>query len=269
MSRVSSAGEQELLAVAHAAALAAAAELTAGFASRHDGVRWKSSPTDPVSEADVAAEAAIRTVLARERPGDAILGEEGGATGDAGGLRWIVDPLDGTVNYLYGIPQFAVSIACEDAGGGLVAVVLNPATGETFAATRSDSTDVRGRADRGGGLHRSLARDHRDRLQLRRRCPRAPGSRARPPASSDRQRPPARRRLARHVRLRVGHLRCLLRARRQALGHRGRLADLRPGRALRPSPAAQGILPAGVMVAPVAFADELESLVTAPPTLAT
>lgn len=137
MSRVSSAGEQELLAVAHAAALAAAAELTAGFASRHDGVRWKSSPTDPVSEADVAAEAAIRTVLARERPGDAILGEEGGATGDAGGLRWIVDPLDGTVNYLYGLSTFAVSVAVEDADGGIAAVVLDPVNDELFSATRS------------------------------------------------------------------------------------------------------------------------------------
>ena len=79
-------------------------------------MRTKSGPTDLVSDADLAAESAIRSVLAARRPGDAILGEEGGETGD-GELRWVVDPLDGTINYLYGIPAFAVSIACEDASG--------------------------------------------------------------------------------------------------------------------------------------------------------
>jgi len=132
--------EQELLAVAHAAAQAAASELVARFGAEPDGLRSKSTPTDPVSAADLAAEEAIRRVLARERPGDAILGEEGGETvaaASSDGLRWVVDPLDGTVNYLHRIPQFAVSIACEDADGTIVGVVLSPVTGETFAATRS------------------------------------------------------------------------------------------------------------------------------------
>ncbi len=135
--------EQDLLAVARAAAHAAGDELLARFRHEPVGLRSKSSPTDPVSAADLAAEEAIRAVLGRERPADAILGEEGGASkgdgvdGTGSGLRWIVDPLDGTVNYLYGIPQFAVSIACEDEAGPLAGLVLDPVSGETFAATRS------------------------------------------------------------------------------------------------------------------------------------
>jgi myo-inositol-1(or 4)-monophosphatase len=131
-----SASEEELLAVAHEAARAAAAELQPRFGHRQPGIRAKSGPTDLVSEADLAAEAAIRAVLAERRPGDAILGEEGGETGD-GDLRWVIDPLDGTINFLFGIPQFAVSVACEDRDGVFIGVVLDPIREETFAATRS------------------------------------------------------------------------------------------------------------------------------------
>jgi myo-inositol-1(or 4)-monophosphatase len=127
--------EDELLDIALIAARAAADELTGRFGRRQQGVHAKSSPTDLVSDADVAAEQAIRRVLAEHRPGDAILGEEGGATG-AGDLRWVIDPLDGTINFLFGIPQFAVSVACEDRDGAVVGVVLDPVRGETFAATR-------------------------------------------------------------------------------------------------------------------------------------
>ena len=135
--------EDELLDVALAAARVAAAELTARFGRRQQGVHTKSSPTDLVSDADVAAEQAIRRVLAERRPHDAILGEEGGATGD-GDLRWVIDPLDGTVNFLFGIPQFAVSVACEDRAGALVGVVLDPVRDETFAATRSSRSTLDG-----------------------------------------------------------------------------------------------------------------------------
>jgi myo-inositol-1(or 4)-monophosphatase len=128
--------ERQLLAVAHEAAHAAAAELRQRYGRRQSGVRSKSGPTDLVSDADLAAEKAIRSVLAKRRPGDAILGEEGGATGD-GELRWVVDPLDGTINYLYEIPAFAVSVACEDASGTIAGVVLDPLGDEVFAATRS------------------------------------------------------------------------------------------------------------------------------------
>jgi myo-inositol-1(or 4)-monophosphatase len=82
-------------------------------------------------------------VLADRRPGDAILGEEGGATGD-GELRWVVDPLDGTINYLYEIPAFAVSVACEDSSGTIAGVVLDPLRDEVFAATRSGEATLNG-----------------------------------------------------------------------------------------------------------------------------
>jgi myo-inositol-1(or 4)-monophosphatase len=137
-------GEQALLAIAEEAAAAAAAELRARFGQR-EGVRAKSGPTDLVSDADLAAESAIRDVLAARRPGDSILAEEGGASGH-GSLRWVVDPLDGTINYLFGIPVFAVSIACEDARGALAGVVLDPIRDECFAATRSGPPTLNGEA---------------------------------------------------------------------------------------------------------------------------
>jgi myo-inositol-1(or 4)-monophosphatase len=83
-------------------------------------------------------------VLERRRPGDAILAEEGGAIGGSGGLRWVVDPLDGTVNFLFGIPAFVVSVACEDGDGGLVGVVLDPVRDECFAAVRSGPATLNG-----------------------------------------------------------------------------------------------------------------------------
>ncbi len=118
----------ELLAVAEQAARAAARQLLSHQASAHSSIETKSSPTDPVSAADHAAEEAIRGVLAELRPDDAILGEEGDDKVGSTGLRWVVDPLDGTVNYLYGIPQWCVSVACE----GEVGVILDPIRDECF-----------------------------------------------------------------------------------------------------------------------------------------
>lgn len=138
--------QDELLAVALEAARAGAAELTARFGRRQQNVRTKTTPTDPVSEADLAAERAVRAVLTERRPNDTVIGEEGGevtgaghegAAGGAGPLRWVVDPLDGTVNFLYEIPMFAVSVACEDSDGALAGVVIDPIRDECFAATRS------------------------------------------------------------------------------------------------------------------------------------
>jgi myo-inositol-1(or 4)-monophosphatase len=137
------AAEHELLAIARDAAAAAALELRERFGERAQGVRSKSSPTDLVSNADLAAESAIRAVLGERRPGDAILGEEEGETGE-GELRWLVDPLDGTINFLFGIPAFAVSIACEDAAGAVAGVVLDPSRDECFSATRSGSALLNG-----------------------------------------------------------------------------------------------------------------------------
>jgi myo-inositol-1(or 4)-monophosphatase len=106
---------------------------------RRQGVHAKSGPTDLASDADLAAEAAIRRVLAEQRPGDEVIGEEGGSSGGKGenALRWVVDPLDGTINYLFEIPLFAVSVACQDSDGTIAGVVLDPSRGECFTATRS------------------------------------------------------------------------------------------------------------------------------------
>jgi myo-inositol-1(or 4)-monophosphatase len=154
-----SATEDELLPIAMEAARAAAAELVGRFGHRQRQIRSKSSPTDLVSEADVSAETAIRAVLATRRPQDAILGEEGGATGD-GALRWVIDPLDGTTNFLFGVPQWAVSVACEDADGALVGVVLDPSHDECFAATRTGPATLNGEpieASRSDDLATALA----------------------------------------------------------------------------------------------------------------
>ena len=134
--------ESELLEVAREAAEAAADELRRRFGDAR-GVRAKSTPTDLVSDADLAAESAIRAVLASRRPGDSILAEEGGES-KGGELRWVVDPLDGTINYLFGIPAFAVSVACDDPKGTVVGVVLDPCRNELFSATRSGAPMLNG-----------------------------------------------------------------------------------------------------------------------------
>jgi len=130
----------DLCALAADVARDAGALLRERFHGPMGPLRAKSSPTDLVSEADLAAERLIRDRLAAARPRDAVLGEEGGdrgpAAGGAGELRWIVDPLDGTINFLFGVPQWAVSVACEDGEGTLAGVVHDPLRGETFAAVR-------------------------------------------------------------------------------------------------------------------------------------
>ena len=100
----------------------------------------KSTPTDLVSEADLAAERAIRDIITARRPQDAILGEEGGETQEGAGLRWIVDPLDGTVNFLFGVPQWCVSVAVHDDAGGVAGVVYDPIREELFAGARGDGS---------------------------------------------------------------------------------------------------------------------------------
>jgi myo-inositol-1(or 4)-monophosphatase len=108
------------------------------------GVDTKSSQTDMVSEADREAEAAIAALLRGERPGDGLVGEEGSDESGASGRRWVVDPLDGTTNYLYRFPAWAVSVALEDEQGALVGVVHDPLAGETFRATRGGGADLNG-----------------------------------------------------------------------------------------------------------------------------
>ena len=138
----------ELCALAESVTREAGALLRERFDQPAGPLRTKSSPTDLVSEADLAAERLIRERLMAARPGDAVLGEEGGdrgpAAGGAGERRWVVDPLDGTINFLFGIPQWAVSIACEDGEGTLAGVVHDPLRGETFAAVRGATPTLEG-----------------------------------------------------------------------------------------------------------------------------
>jgi myo-inositol-1(or 4)-monophosphatase len=126
----------ELRALAEAVAREAGALLRGAFEGPELRVSSKSTPTDLVSEADHAAERLIRERIAAARPGDGVLGEEGGDHRGTSGVRWVVDPLDGTVNFLFGLPQWAVSIACEDADGALAGVVYDPLRDELFSAER-------------------------------------------------------------------------------------------------------------------------------------
>jgi myo-inositol-1(or 4)-monophosphatase len=100
-------------------------------------VATKSTATDVVTAADREVERRVVAELRRVRPGDDVLGEEYGAApgGRPGAVRWILDPIDGTVNYLYGLPQYAVSLAAEVAGVVVAGVVRNPATGDEWTAT--------------------------------------------------------------------------------------------------------------------------------------
>lgn len=96
----------------------------------------KSTPTDLVSEADTASEQAIRELLVKRRPADGFLGEEGAGAEGSSGLTWVVDPLDGTVNFLFGIPHWCVSVAVRDERGTLAGAVYDPNRDELFTAHR-------------------------------------------------------------------------------------------------------------------------------------
>jgi myo-inositol-1(or 4)-monophosphatase len=126
----------DLLALATDVAHEAGAGLREAFGCTLE-ISSKSTPTDLVSEADLSTERLIRARLEAARPDDAILGEEGDDRPGTSGLRWVVDPLDGTVNFLFGIPEWCVSIACEDGDGVIVGVIFDPMRGESWAATRA------------------------------------------------------------------------------------------------------------------------------------
>lgn len=144
-----------LLDLAVRTARAAGAELLRRY-GRVEGLDTKSSLTDPVSDADRAAEDLIVRELTAARPDDGLIGEEGADRPSTSGLTWVIDPLDGTVNYLYELDNFAVSIACEDADGGLVGVVFDPTRDLMFSAVR------------GGGATLTTADGHRRSLQVSR-----------------------------------------------------------------------------------------------------
>jgi myo-inositol-1(or 4)-monophosphatase len=126
----------QLLGLARATAEEAAVLVGAGRHSAADQVDTKSSPVDVVTAVDTASEELIVRRLLEARPDDGVLGEEGAAREGTSGVRWVVDPIDGTVNFLYGVPAYAVSIAAEVDGRTEAGVVLNVATGELFTAVR-------------------------------------------------------------------------------------------------------------------------------------
>jgi myo-inositol-1(or 4)-monophosphatase len=105
----------------------------------------KSSDTDIVTRADQAAEALVKQRLLGARPGDGLVGEEGDDLPGTSGVVWIVDPIDGTVNYLYGLPHFAVSIAAEVHGEVVAGVVVAPARALEYVATLGGGATCNGR----------------------------------------------------------------------------------------------------------------------------
>jgi myo-inositol-1(or 4)-monophosphatase len=126
--------------------------------ARPEVLATKSSPTDVVTALDQASEELIRARIKTVRPDDAILGEEGGSTGD-GRVRWIVDPIDGTVNFLYGVPEWAVSIAVEVDGEVIAGVVNVVPHGEVFTAVKGEGAWLAGerlRCNTGVPLERAL-----------------------------------------------------------------------------------------------------------------
>jgi myo-inositol-1(or 4)-monophosphatase len=145
-----------------------AAQVAAGMRAAAIGrVRTKSSATDPVTEADTATEELLRRRLAELRPADAVLGEEagldgGGQGGGQGGGRgvapgqlcWLVDPIDGTVNYVYGLPWYAVSVAVTRDGVALAGAVVEPASGRVWSASDGGGASLDGRPLRASSASR-------------------------------------------------------------------------------------------------------------------
>jgi myo-inositol-1(or 4)-monophosphatase len=111
-----------------------AADLVRRRRTDHLATAAKSTATDLVTEVDRATERWLVEQLAARRPGDAILGEEGGGRAGTTGVRWLLDPIDGTVNFVLGIPHYAVSVAAEVDGVVVAGAVSNPASGETYCA---------------------------------------------------------------------------------------------------------------------------------------
>ncbi|MGQ0575370.1 MAG: inositol monophosphatase family protein [Pseudonocardia sp.] len=145
------------------------AEIVATEAAQHlrgrprpGGFATKSSPTDVVTAADTAVEELLRARLARLRPGEAVTGEEGGTAGGelgaaAGrtggdGVTWVVDPIDGTVNYLHGLPWYAVSVAATRAGVAVAGAVAEPGSGRLWSAASGAGATCDGRPLRVSGL---------------------------------------------------------------------------------------------------------------------
>lgn len=132
---------RDLLATALAVVRPAAAQVQRMRAAAREDVSTKSTDTDVVTAADRAVERDVVAALRRARPHDAVLGEEFGAGSDrepGGPVRWVLDPIDGTVNYLYGLPWYSVSLAAEVDGRVVAGVVHNPVTAQEWTAVAGE-----------------------------------------------------------------------------------------------------------------------------------
>ena len=136
---------EELLALATELALEAGALLAERQPLVRELVGTKSTPTDMVTEVDREAEALLVRRILAARPSDAILGEEGANQAGTSGVRWVLDPLDGTTNYLYGYPPYAVSIGVEVDGVTVAGVVHDASRAETYTAARDGGAFMNGR----------------------------------------------------------------------------------------------------------------------------
>jgi len=121
------------------------AEIVARWSDKIESVDFK-GVGNPVTEADRQAEDAIVSLILRHRPGDGVVAEEGTQQAGTTGRRWLIDPLDGTVNFVHGFPHVSVSIAVEDSSGGIAGVVRDVFRGEEFAARRSGGAELDGEA---------------------------------------------------------------------------------------------------------------------------
>ncbi|WP_238431311.1 inositol monophosphatase family protein [Streptomyces cavernae] len=138
----------ELLQIALDAAVRAGAFLRDGRPDDLGVAATKTSAVDVVTEMDIASEKLITGLLADLRPDDGVIGEEGASVRGNSGVEWVIDPLDGTVNYLYGLPSWAVSIAARLDGETVVGVVHAPLRGETYRAVLEEGAFVNDRPAR-------------------------------------------------------------------------------------------------------------------------
>ncbi|ADH68298.1 MULTISPECIES: inositol monophosphatase family protein [Nocardiopsis] len=145
MSTTHAAPDRESLRDLAVSVAAEAGELAAKGQAGITVLDTKSSPTDVVTEMDRATEELVRARLLAARPDDAFLGEEGGGEGGTSGVRWVVDPIDGTVNYLYGRSDWAVSVAAEVDGVVVAAAVNVPRLGESYEAVLGGGARLNGR----------------------------------------------------------------------------------------------------------------------------
>lgn len=142
----------EVMRVAVDAARTAGRQLLESFEGHPTGVDAKSSHTDLVSDADRSSETVIVSAIRWAFPEDAIVAEEGSLEQGGSGRTWYIDPLDGTINYLYGVPHWSVVVCLADADGALAGVVYDPVRDELFGAARGAGAWV----SRGGGAPRAL-----------------------------------------------------------------------------------------------------------------